>query len=198
MNVRERRKLVLDGILGVARDGMLACRDALSLASRLGVPPGLVGKVCNEEGIRIVDCQLGCFGRKTKRKASATLEHQERGLLPAGARVRFNVWIEDEQGRLLYGRGRQEILEAVARSGSLSAASDALGMSYRGLWARLRNSESRLGMKLVESHAGRGPDSGTSVTEQASELMERFSEFEKAVAESIGEAFQRAFGDKKE
>ncbi|MBD3243120.1 MAG: hypothetical protein GF331_21190 [Chitinivibrionales bacterium] len=46
------------------RDGkrILACARALALAERLGVTPREVGTICDENGIRIAHCQLGCFG----------------------------------------------------------------------------------------------------------------------------------------
>ncbi len=45
-----------------ARGGRLACAAALALARELGVPPQEVGRAANELGIKITDCQLGCFG----------------------------------------------------------------------------------------------------------------------------------------
>jgi hypothetical protein len=34
---------------------------ALALAKRLAVPASDVGRVCNEQGVKIMGCQLGCF-----------------------------------------------------------------------------------------------------------------------------------------
>jgi hypothetical protein len=39
----------------------LSCRDAFSIAEENGVEPGAIGKICNEQNIRICKCQLGCF-----------------------------------------------------------------------------------------------------------------------------------------
>ena len=45
------------------RDGRkaISCSASLELATTLGVSPSQIGQVCNEEGIKIVGCQLGCF-----------------------------------------------------------------------------------------------------------------------------------------
>ena len=43
------------------------CRDALALAARLGIRPARVGQVCDRHGIKIANCQLGCFGVRGKR-----------------------------------------------------------------------------------------------------------------------------------
>ena len=45
-----------------ARDGRVACRQLLELAERTATPPERIGQLCNEMGIRISNCQLGCFG----------------------------------------------------------------------------------------------------------------------------------------
>ena len=39
----------------------LACGEAFRIAAELDVPVAEVGRACNELGIRIVACQLGCF-----------------------------------------------------------------------------------------------------------------------------------------
>jgi molybdate transport system regulatory protein len=88
-------------------------------------------------------------------------------------RLQINVWVENPKGELLFGEGRLQILQAIEKHGTLSAAAEALGMSYRGLWARVRHSERRLGFPLIESHAGRGPHSGTSLTAEGRAIMER-------------------------
>ncbi len=46
----------------LAGDGTIGCPVALALARRLGVNPLQVGGAADELGIRITDCQLGCFG----------------------------------------------------------------------------------------------------------------------------------------
>jgi hypothetical protein len=43
--------------------GRLACRDALAAAARLGIAPARIKRICDAHAIRIVDCQLGCFGK---------------------------------------------------------------------------------------------------------------------------------------
>jgi len=44
-----------------AKDGKLPCAKAFRLADELGVPLKEIGEFCNAEGIRIKNCQLGCF-----------------------------------------------------------------------------------------------------------------------------------------
>jgi hypothetical protein len=39
----------------------LRCSKAFELAGQFGASVGAIGRICNEEGIKIVHCQLGCF-----------------------------------------------------------------------------------------------------------------------------------------
>lgn len=56
--------MIKDKLLKVAQDKKLPCVKALALAKRLKVEPIEIGKIANELGIKIIDCQLGCFGRR--------------------------------------------------------------------------------------------------------------------------------------
>lgn len=42
-------------------EGKLSCPIALGLAKELGVAPAELGRIANEENIKIAGCQLGCF-----------------------------------------------------------------------------------------------------------------------------------------
>jgi hypothetical protein len=39
----------------------LSCQQALQVAEDLGVDPTEIGRACEEEGIKLFNCQLGCF-----------------------------------------------------------------------------------------------------------------------------------------
>jgi hypothetical protein len=44
-----------------ATNNVLSCHDARALAERLGVEYSLVGQACNEAGVKVRVCELGCF-----------------------------------------------------------------------------------------------------------------------------------------
>ncbi len=114
---------------------------------------------------------------------------------PAKMRMQLNLWIENDEGKVLFGEGRMQILQAIDEQGSLTAAAETLGMSYRGLWARIRHSERRLGFPLIESQAGRGPRSGTSLTPMGRTLMQRYARLQKQTLKAAKRAFVSAFPD---
>jgi molybdate transport system regulatory protein len=63
--------------------------------------------------------------------------------------IRSKIWVEDANGKVVFGLGRYRILEAVQRLGSLQAAAQELKMSYRAIWARITATEARLGKPLL-------------------------------------------------
>ena len=44
-----------------ASRGRVRCKTLLDLAERTGTAPRTIGSLCDEMGIRIASCQLGCF-----------------------------------------------------------------------------------------------------------------------------------------
>ena len=57
---------LLEAILEAAtvrEDGrqVMPCPRAFELAEQLGVEVSEIGRLCNREGIKIAQCQLGCF-----------------------------------------------------------------------------------------------------------------------------------------
>lgn len=94
--------------------------------------------------------------------------------------IKYKLWIE-QNGKVLFGKGRNNILKAVDEHGSLNAAAITLGMSYRAAWGRLKASEERMGIKLVENHK----NNRMKLTSQARAIMERFDILEKDLSELI-------------
>ena len=91
--------------------------------------------------------------------------------------IKYKIWIE-KGGKVIFGKGRDDILKAVEDRKSLNAAVKKLEMSYRAAWGRLRASEERMGIKLVEA----GPtEKSIQLTAEARAIIERFEELEKDV-----------------
>ncbi len=89
--------------------------------------------------------------------------------------IKYKIWIEKE-GKVIFGHGREELFQAIDECHSLNAAAKKLGMSYRAAWGRLRASEDRLGVKLVESDTAK---KGMTLTPAAKGLLEKFRRLEK-------------------
>jgi molybdate transport system regulatory protein len=107
--------------------------------------------------------------------------------------VRSKLWIEAGGGAVL-GDWRAAILEGIDRTGSLAKAAEGLGVPYRTAWQRLKESEERLGLRLVESQSG-GPEGGGSIlTPAARDLLRKYNEFSLGIEELVNQRFREVFG----
>lgn len=97
--------------------------------------------------------------------------------------IQYKVWLERD-GRVLFGKGRDELLKAIAECKSLNAAAKKLNMSYRAAWGRLKASEQRLGIPLVVIESQK---QGMHLTEQAAALLEAFDQLEEEIESLIAE-----------
>ncbi len=56
-----KEELLEEEVTASLVDGYLPCAVAFKAARKLQVTPGVVGDVVDRLGIRIINCQLGCF-----------------------------------------------------------------------------------------------------------------------------------------
>ncbi|MGI6142885.1 MAG: hypothetical protein ACOYEK_03330 [bacterium] len=62
VRIMGEEKDLLQEVTALAPEKRLSCPLALALANRLGIAPIEVGRAANRLGIKIIGCQLGCFG----------------------------------------------------------------------------------------------------------------------------------------
>jgi len=94
------------------------------------------------------------------------------------ATIRLHLWLE-RGGDTLFGLGRLQLLERIETCGSLKAAAEELGMSYRAAWGKLKASEEALGIALVEKVGGN--KSGCRLTPEGAALAAAFRTWFAAV-----------------
>jgi len=91
----------------------------------------------------------------------------------------FRLYIVSKGKRVL-GKGGYQILEAVDRLGSISAAANELQMSYRFIWNYVRRVEERLGKPVIVTRRGGAPHGrrkgggGAQLTRTAKSLLENY------------------------
>lgn len=100
------------------------------------------------------------------------------------------MWIVDRSGKMVFGRGRVKILEAVERNGSILAAAKELKMSYRGVWERIRTTEERLGHPLLIKNIGGRSGGGSKLTPFAKHLITLFRELQVNVKADADRRFE--------
>ena len=104
-----------------------------------------------------------------------------------GFKVKF--WLEKD-GELVFSSGRENLLRLIRDLGSLNRAAKELSMSYRAAWGKIRDTEKKLGWKLVEI---KGRRKHMTLTKEAADLLERFASFEKEATKVIQELYKRKF-----
>lgn len=87
----------------------------------------------------------------------------------------------DFTGTFSVGPGKISLLEGIERTGSLSAAARALGMSYRRAWLLLHSTNEGFQQPVVELSVGGKDGGGTRLTDFGRQLIADFREFEAAV-----------------
>lgn len=105
-----------------------------------------------------------------------TLDHEGE---PAPT-MRMHLWFETDEG-VIFGLGRLMLLREVEACGSLKAAAQKLGMSYRGAWGKIKKTEEALGLALVEKGVCRR--AGYQLTEYGQELARQFDLWFREVEE---------------
>ena len=79
----------------------------------------------------------------------------------ARLKLKLQLYCGDE---IAMGPGKADLLEAIAREGSISAASRSLGMSYRRAWLLVDTMNRCFDKPLVEAHPGGGKGAGATLT----------------------------------
>ena len=79
----------------------------------------------------------------------------------ARLKLKLQLYCGDE---IAMGPGKADLLEAIAREGSISAAGRALGMSYRRAWMLVDTMNRCFARPLVETHPGGGKQAGAKLT----------------------------------
>ncbi len=84
------------------------------------------------------------------------------------------------------GPGKVALLEAIDRSGSISAAGRAMKMSYRRAWQLVEDLNRTVGNPVVQTSAGGSGGGGAKVTEAGHVLIREYRAMERAASETAG------------
>jgi len=109
-------------------------------------------------------------------------------------RVRFKLWLSAKDIEGVFGDGKWRLLQAIGRTGSLSAASELLNISYRKAWGDLKKAQDNLNVTLVEKQRGGKMGGRTVLTDEGRKLVQAYTKFradvEKQIERSYGKYIQ--------
>ena len=103
--------------------------------------------------------------------------------------LRSSYWIVDEDGNIIIGKGRAEILANIEKTGSINQAAKVMRMSYKGVWSKIKATEKHLNRKIV--HADR--KEGTRLTRYGKELLKKYKLLEEKCLQSDDKIFSKIF-----
>lgn len=104
--------------------------------------------------------------------------------------LKYKIWLSSITGDGQINDSTYDLIIQIDKLGSLKAASQALGISYRKAWGDLEKAEEILGYELTVKQRG-GREGGTSVlTPAAHKLMEAYKALQQKFDDSVEEAFE--------
>lgn len=109
---------------------------------------------------------------------------------PMTAQIQFRLRIKRHEDIAL-GPGKISLLEAIARTGSISAAGRELQMSYRRAWNLLDEINRSLAEPAVITAAGGAHGGGSRLTAVGLEIIERYRRIEATAAQAAAADLQR-------
>ena len=104
--------------------------------------------------------------------------------------IKSRFWIATEEGTFL-GDGKVKLLEAINETGSISAASRKLEISYRKAWKMIDVMNSQAKKPLVERQTGGKSGGGTQVTPQGLKAIESFMILKTKCADFMDAEFKK-------
>lgn len=109
--------------------------------------------------------------------------------------LHYKIWMSDQENKGILGDGKWQILKLIENKGSIKAACDELGYTYRRTWGNLKKIEQFFGFPLLEKQRG-GSDGGrTLLTPQGKKLVQAFDNFHASVDQVIQEGFEKFVRD---
>jgi molybdate transport system regulatory protein len=101
-------------------------------------------------------------------------------------RVQFRVRVTKGED-IAVGPGKVDLLEAIARDGSITAAAKALGMSYRRAWLLVDTMNRCFAQPVVAAEAGGASGGGARLTATGAEVVRRYRRMEAGAAKAGAE-----------
>ena len=122
------------------------------------------------------------------------VENQQEHISPR-LRVKTKTWIENAEGELLFGKGKTEILELIDIEGSISKASEKMGINYKKAWNHVQLLERNIDDPMVAKKQGNTSVSGTTLTSTAKEFMAKYRQLQAEIETFANEKFIEIFSN---
>jgi len=153
----------------------VTCKAARDQAGGIGLKK--IRGTLKEKKIDVTYCELGCFKEKKRSRLY----------------LKTKTWIENQDGELLFGKGKTEVLELIEQEGSIAKAAEKLGMNYKKAWTHVKILQKNLDDVLVESQKGGGEQGGSKLTPKADEFINSYKRLQEDIETYANERFKELF-----
>lgn len=104
--------------------------------------------------------------------------------------LNYKLWLSSMSGEGIISPEVHELLNKIKEKGSLKAAAECTGLSYRKAWGDLKKAEEVLGYELTDKTRG-GKEGGQSVlTPQAERLIEAYAALQQSLDHAVENAYE--------
>jgi len=104
----------------------------------------------------------------------------------------YKLWLE-ESNKKIFGQGPMELLKKIDELGSLRKASIHMNMSYSKAWNLIKDLEDSLSLEILDKKIGGQQGGGSSLTEEARNLIDAYSNFSEEADRNLSEIFEKYF-----
>jgi molybdate transport system regulatory protein len=105
----------------------------------------------------------------------------------------YSVWIKNEQNERIFGAGPFRLLQLVATLGSLNKAAKKMNLSYSKAFNIIKRAEKELKCPLLEREVGGIKGGGSTLTPEATDLLDKFQQFQSQSETAIETIFLEIF-----
>ncbi len=109
--------------------------------------------------------------------------------------AKCKLWLSSKGVEGVFGDGKWRLLEAIDRTGSLSAASESLRISYRKAWGDLNKAQDALNVALVEKQRGGNIGGRTILTSDGKKWLKAYAKFRTDVEKTVERSYEKHIKD---
>ncbi len=109
--------------------------------------------------------------------------------------IRPRIRIVRDDGTIVMGPGKADLLDAIHRTGSIRAAAEELGMSYMRAWTLVRTMNASFRTPLVEKERGGTDKGGAQLTARGQDVLRLYRKMEDKAGRAVEGVWEEMRGE---